>query len=52
MPIRFPITDLLSENECYEYLLDALHPEGLHCPQGHARYRPGKRLTTEAVLRW
>jgi transposase-like protein len=36
MPIRFPITDLLSENECYEYLLDALHPEGLHCPQGHA----------------
>jgi transposase-like protein len=36
MAMRFPITDLLSEEECYQYLLDALHPEGLCCPQGHA----------------
>ena len=35
MAMRFPITNLLSEEECYEYLLDALHPEGLCCPQGH-----------------
>ena len=33
--MRFPVTDLLSEEECYRYLLDALHPEGLRCPNGH-----------------
>ena len=33
--MRFPVTDLLSEEECYQYLLDALHPEGLSCPNGH-----------------
>jgi len=33
--MRFPVTDLLDEEECYRYLLDALHPEGLHCPNGH-----------------
>ena len=33
--MRFPVTDLLSEEECYRYLLDALHPEGLSCPNGH-----------------
>jgi transposase-like protein len=38
-PVRammlFPIDDLLDEGKCYQLLLDALHPEGLHCPNGH-----------------
>jgi len=33
--IQFPITDLLDEHECYNYLLRTLHPEGLKCPCGH-----------------
>jgi len=33
--IQFPITDLLSEQECYSYLLHILHPDGLECPSGH-----------------
>ena len=33
--MRFPVTDLLDDEECYRYLLDALHPEGLSCPNGH-----------------
>jgi transposase-like protein len=34
--IRFPITDLLDEQECYDYLVRTLHPEGLHCRNGHS----------------
>jgi len=34
--IRFPITDLLNEEECYRFLLNILHPQGLCCPHGHA----------------
>jgi len=33
--MRFPISDLLDEQECYCYLLRTLHPDGLKCPQGH-----------------
>jgi hypothetical protein len=33
--IRFPVTDLLSEQECYHFLLNMLHPQGLCCPCGH-----------------
>lgn len=33
--MRFPITELLDENECYNFLLRTLHPEGLKCPAGH-----------------
>ena len=33
--IRFPITDLLSEPECYHLLLNLLHPQGWCCPCGH-----------------
>lgn len=33
--IRFPITDLLSEKECHNRLLNILHPQGLCCPHGH-----------------
>jgi len=34
--MRFPITELLDEADCYQYLLQLLHPDGLACPQGHA----------------
>jgi transposase-like protein len=30
----FPIKDLLSEQECYQFLLRVLHPNGLSCPCG------------------
>ena len=33
--IRFPITDLLNEQESYRFLLRVLHPSGLCCPHGH-----------------
>jgi hypothetical protein len=33
--MKFALTDLLDEAACYEYLLQALHPEGLACPHGH-----------------
>jgi transposase-like protein len=33
--IRFPLTDLLDEQKCYDYLLHTLHPDGLRCPDGH-----------------
>jgi len=33
--IRFPISDLLDEDLCYDLLHDVLHPQSLHCPHGH-----------------
>lgn len=33
--IRFPLTDVLNQQECYNFLLDILHPQGLCCPYGH-----------------
>ena len=33
--LRFPLTELLNEQECYSFLLNLLHPEGLCCPNGH-----------------
>ena len=33
--IAFPITELLDEQACYEFLLRVLHPKGLRCPAGH-----------------
>lgn len=33
--LRFPLTDLLDEQECYDYLLRVLHPDGLPCPNSH-----------------
>jgi transposase-like protein len=32
----FAVEDLLDEERCYQRLLEALHPEGMHCPKGHA----------------
>ncbi len=31
----FPIDELLDEQRCYDFLLKVLHPEGLHCRNGH-----------------
>src|SRR5262245_39550817 len=28
----FPLLDLLDEQACYDFLVDALHPQGLACP--------------------
>ena len=33
--MAFPITGLLGEQACYEFLLGVLHPKGLRCPTGH-----------------
>jgi transposase-like protein len=33
--MRFPISDILNEQECYNFLMRVLHPEGLQCPKGH-----------------
>ncbi len=33
--INFPITDLLDEVECCRWLLKILHPDGMHCSNGH-----------------
>ena len=32
---QWPITELLDEQACYDYLLGALWPDGLCCPRGH-----------------
>lgn len=31
-----PRDQMLNEQNCYEFLLNILHPEGLKCPNGHA----------------
>lgn len=28
----FPILDLMDGDACYQFLVDTLHPDGLHCP--------------------
>jgi len=43
----FPITDLMDEQACYDWLVRILHPDGLSCPRYrrreglkvHRRYR-------------
>jgi hypothetical protein len=29
----FPIQPFMDEDACYQFLLDLLHPVGLHCPR-------------------
>lgn len=36
MAMRFPLTDLLDEQESYNFLLRTLYPDGLKCRCGHA----------------
>jgi transposase-like protein len=33
--MEFPITELMDDRACYEFLLGVLHPKGLRCPAGH-----------------
>jgi transposase-like protein len=33
--LQFPLDELLDEQACYDFLLQTLHPDGLHCPSGH-----------------
>jgi transposase-like protein len=33
--MQFPLTILLDEQACYDFLLHILHPTGLACPYGH-----------------
>ncbi len=33
--LQFPLDDLLDDQACYTFLLQVLHPDGLHCPHGH-----------------
>jgi transposase len=33
--MKFPIADLMNQQECYDFLLNILHPNGLRCPSGH-----------------
>ena len=35
MVMRFPLTDLLDEQESYNFLLKTLHPDGMKCNHGH-----------------
>ncbi len=32
MPIEFPIVDLMSSQDSYEWLVDYFHPSGMVCP--------------------
>jgi transposase-like protein len=34
--MAFPLQALMDEQACYNYLLEVLHPQGLHCPHGDA----------------
>jgi transposase-like protein len=44
----FPILELMDNDACYQFLVDTLHPDGLHCPgcrrddalSVHDRHRP------------
>lgn len=33
--IQFPITHLMDEQKCYEFLVEILHPNGFGCPRCH-----------------
>lgn len=41
MAMRFPLIVLLNKQECYNFLMYTLHPDGLKCPSGHC-LRPGQ----------
>ena len=33
--LHWPLTEVLDDQACYEWLLHHLQPHGLHCPRGH-----------------
>jgi hypothetical protein len=45
----FPVLDLLDEQACYDFLVDALHPDGLRCPNFRRR-RTTRRANRDPVV--
>ena len=39
--MEFPITELMDEQACYDFLVGVLHPKGVRCPEGH-KVAPGQ----------
>ena len=33
--VQFPLYELMNYEGCYNFLMEILHPQGLHCPLGH-----------------
>jgi hypothetical protein len=46
----FPLLELLDEQACYDFLVDALHPDGLRCPDCGRRRYTVHRAHREPVL--
>jgi hypothetical protein len=46
----FPLTNLLDEQACYEFLVEALHPRGLRCPACGGRHLTIHRAHRDPVL--
>jgi transposase-like protein len=48
--VDFPLLELLDEQACYDFLIDALHPHGLRCPDCGSRRYTVHRAHREPVL--
>src|SRR5262245_16328222 len=46
----FPLLDLLDEQACYDFLVEALHPDGLGCPACGSRLYTVHRAHRDPVL--
>jgi transposase-like protein len=46
----FPPLDLLDAQACYDFLVEALHPDGLRCPDCRSRQRAVHRAHRDPVL--
>lgn len=46
----FPLLDLLDEQACYDFLVDALHPGGLACPACGGRHLTIHRAHRDPVV--
>jgi transposase-like protein len=46
----FPLLDQLDEQACYDFLVEALHPNGLRCPACGSRHSTIQRAHRDPVL--
>jgi DNA-directed RNA polymerase subunit RPC12/RpoP len=46
----FPLVDLLDEEACYDFLVEALHPKGLRCPDCGGRHLTTHRAHRDPVF--
>ena len=46
--IKFPLTELLDEQACYEWLMKVLHPQGLHCQRDTHYHQDKHRIIANA----